>query len=116
MISYRQLDTNLDYVFGQRTRFLVDTPEAVAQAINTRLLLWAGEWFLDLSEGTPYLQEILGYGTQDSRDIAIKERVLGTPGVLSIVQYSSSVQNRKLRVECTVRTQFGDTTFTSILG
>lgn len=114
-MRYRKLDDNKDYTFGQRTQWLVDSPQAVAQAIETRLLLWEGEWFLDTQEGTPYFTDILGYGTQDTRDLAVRERILGTPGVVSIVSYSSSVLNRFMRVECTVETEFGNATFNTTL-
>lgn len=39
---------------------LVNSPEAVAQAIKTRFLLWYGQWFLDTTEGTPWIQSVLG--------------------------------------------------------
>lgn len=106
-MRYRKLSPDGDYLFGQVGSFLVDTPEAVAQAIQTRLLLWTGEWFLDSQEGTPYETAILGYGTQGSRDSAIKQRILGTPGVSQILNYSSNVQDRKLSVACTVETIYG---------
>lgn len=116
-MRYRKLDAALDYTFGQRTVFLVDTPETVAQAVVTRLLLWAGEWFLDADEGTPYLQKILGYGTQNTRDVSIRERILDTPGVDSILSYSSSVDGkRSMRVTCEVMTIYGPATINSVLG
>lgn len=62
-MRYRKLNTNGDYTFGQaQSNFYVNTPEAVAQAVKTRLLLIQGEWFLDVSEGTPYSAKILGAG------------------------------------------------------
>lgn len=87
---------------------LVDSAAAVAQALRTRLALWAGEWFLDASEGTDYEARILGAGTQGTRDMAIRERILGTPGVREIVTYSSSVDSaRKMTVSVLVDTPFG---------
>lgn len=116
MIRYRQLDANRDYVFGQQSVFLHDSPAAVAQAILTRLLLWTGEWFLDTAEGTPYDTLVLGYGTQGTRDAAVRERILATPGVVSITKYNSSVVARGMSVECDVLTEFGPASITSVLG
>ncbi|MFW3086591.1 hypothetical protein ACN6UI_27150, partial [Klebsiella aerogenes] len=55
-MRYRREDDDGDYTFGQGDdTWLVNSPEAVAQAIKTRFLLWYGEWFLDTTEGTPWI-------------------------------------------------------------
>lgn len=108
-IRYRRLE-NGDYRFGSGAVFLVDTPEAVGQAIRTRLLLETQEWFLNLNEGTNYSGAILGMGTQGTRDLEIQERILDTPGVKSIVEYESLVDTkRRFTVRATVDTVFGST-------
>lgn len=97
-----------DHQFGRAGTFLIDSPETVAQAIKTRLQLSAGEWFLDLDEGTQY-DEVLGYNTQDSRDLAIRERILETPGVLELTEYRSSVSAaRRFAVVAVVSTIYGN--------
>jgi hypothetical protein len=116
-MRYRTLSPTGDYAFGGIGQFLVNSSEAVAQAIYTRLMLWTGEWFLDTDEGTPYTQQVLGYGTQDTRDIAIKQRVLDTPGVDQILSYASSVDaQRRMKVSMTVQTLYGTTQVTANLG
>ncbi len=103
-MKYRKLDANGDYIFGGSGEFHVDTPEGVAQAIKTRLLLMTYEWFLDSQEGTAYSPDIIGYGTAATRDPAIIDRILGTPGVQEILQYSSSVDaQRVFRVNALVQ-------------
>src|SRR5260363_151880 len=53
-MRYRRLDAAGDYAFGRGlSDFEQDTPEAVAQAVKTRLALRFGEWFLDTSDGRP---------------------------------------------------------------
>lgn len=108
-MRYRALSPDGDFVFGQGTsEFLVNSPAAVAQAVQTRLLLIEGEWFLDVNEGTPYPTQILGTGTRDIYDQAIQERILGTEGVLSIESYSSFyASDRSLSVSCLINTIFG---------
>lgn len=105
----RKQDANGDYTFGQgQANFFINSAEGVGQRIVTRLLLWEGEWFLDQTAGTPYTQEILGYGQTSLRDAAIKAVILGTPGVTSIESYNSVVNpaNRSFTVQATVMTQF----------
>ncbi len=107
-MRYRALDKNGDYVFGVRSpNFLSNSPAAVAQAIDTRLRLMQGEWLLDTEEGTPYLTEILGTNTLYTKDAAIKDRVLGTPGVASISNYFSSTESRDFKVALTAETIYG---------
>lgn len=103
-----------DYTFGQgNANFLVDSPECVGQSVLTRLRLWVGEWFLDVTEGTPWTTEILSallYNTKPLLDMAIRTRVLLTPGVLEIVSYESTVNpaTRDLTVNMTLSTRYGE--------
>lgn len=106
-MRYRALSANRDFQFGQANRFLVNSPAAVAQAVLTRLNLWAGEWFLDADEGTAYAARVLGYNTQGTRDVEIKARILDTPGVRTILTYSSSVVDRVMTVTALIETNFG---------
>lgn len=117
-MRYRALDTTGDMSFGRgAANFLVNTPDAVAQAVKTRLLLLRGEWFLDVSEGTPYSTEVLGTGTQPLYDMAIRERILGTEGVVEITRYSSALDRnaRSLAITATISTKYGATEITAVL-
>lgn len=111
---YRALDANGDMTFGRgAANFLVDSPAAVAQAILTRLNLWTGEWWLDLSIGTPWLQQILGKPRgPGSPDAAIRQRILTTPYVTNLTDYASNYNptNRSWVVSCKVFTAFGQVT------
>jgi hypothetical protein len=115
-MRYRTLDENGDYSFGQGSaNFLVDSPDAVAQLVLTRLKLSTGEWFLDKTDGTPYMTKILGMGTSGSRDLAIQERILETQGVTGIADYASTVDpvTRAFTVAAIIDTVYGQTTITA---
>lgn len=113
-MRYRRIDADGDMTFGGgAANFLVDSPEAVAQAVLTRLRLMSGEWFFDSAEGTPYATEILGERTRSTYDLAIQERILGTEGVTSIATYSSSMDGRALTVEATIDTEYGAATLSA---
>ena len=97
-----------DFSFGSGLPFLVNSGACVAQAILTRLKLAAGEWFLDQSEGTPYSGQILGHNTAATRDLALRIRILETPGVLQIAEYMSFVDSsRAMVVIASVDTIYG---------
>lgn len=110
-MRYRALSPTGDFTFGQgKANFLANSPATVGQAILTRLRLWTGEWFLDQTEGTPWLTSVLGRNGTGAADLAIQERILGTPGVVSIVSYSSYLNpaTRRFTVSSvTVQTQYG---------
>lgn len=118
MLIYRKLDENGDYVFGKGPgNFHIDSPEAVAQAVKTRLALSEGEWFLDVNHGTPYNSQILGAGKVATYDLAIQTVILNTNGVKSIVAYSSGVDpnTRGAFVNCVIDTIYGQATVRSNL-
>ena len=116
-MKYRKLTENGDYAFGRGGADMhADTPEAVGQAVLTRLRLFAGEWFVDLKEGTPYVPGVLGKHTQDTYDPVFRERILDTEGVTGIVSYASSFdgETRKLSVRAVIGTVYGETTIQEV--
>lgn len=96
-MRYRKLDQNGDRVFGSGlSAFWIDVPDAPAQAVLTRLQLYLGEWWLDTSDGTPWRTKVLGKFTGSTRDVVIRQRVLNTPEITAINNYSSNL-NRDTR-------------------
>lgn len=116
-MRYRKLDAAGDYTLGSGQDFLVDSPEAVAQAVRTRLALSLGEWFADTSDGMPWDTEVLGKYTALTRDAVIKDRILGTPGVTEITEYSSTFDGntRRLVVAAAITTAYGASTVETTL-
>jgi hypothetical protein len=117
-MRYRKEDASGDFVFGnQDADFYRDQPEAVAQAVKTRLGLYTGEWFLDTTDGTPWRTEVLGKYTKDAYDSVIKARILDTQGVDEILDYSSSFDgnSRALTITATINTQYGETPIATTL-
>lgn len=110
-MRYRQLSPTGDYQFGSGVLFLANSPQAVEQALLTRLRLLKGEWFLDTSIGLD-TSLILGVRTQGTRDIEIKRVILETQGVQQLLSYVSSVNGRSLIVTATVGTIYGQATIT----
>lgn len=116
-MRYRKLSAAGDYTLGSGQDWHVNTPEAVAQAVLTRLRLNQGEWFIDTSDGMPWATEVLGKYTEITRDAVIKDRVLGTPGVTAITEYSSTFDGntRALAVSVTISTAYGAATVETTL-
>ncbi len=114
-MRYRKQDDMGDYSFGSGLNdFHIDSAEAIAQAIDTRLKLWIGEWFADTSDGTGWSQAILGKQSKSLYELTLRQRVLETYGVVSIESFQSLLDSdvRRLKVSMIVNTIFGKTTLT----
>jgi hypothetical protein len=107
-VRYRKLTKSIggsmlqghDYTFGEgKENFWIDVPDAVGQAVLTRLKLETGQWFLDI------------------RDPVIHSRTLETTGVETIISYSSALdrETRGLSVSIVIDTIYGRTQLTKVL-
>lgn len=91
-MRYRQLSPTGDYQFGQgQLNFLINSPEAVAQAVETYLRLWLGEWYLNINDGTPWLEGVFGYNSQAEADQTLIQTILGVQGVQDLRNWESTV-------------------------
>lgn len=110
-MKHRRLDSNWDYCFGRGVNDYLSDLEAVAQAIKTHLLLLYGEWWEDTKSGLPLFQKIAGVrGTEENLqaiDLIFKERILDTKGVVSVLGFNSSYENRRYSFTATVETLYG---------
>lgn len=80
------------------------------QLITQRLRLLVGEWFLNTSDGVPWLQQILVKNAKASTvDALLQDCILATPGVASLVRYEATAHRaqRRYSVSFTVTTQKG---------
>lgn len=112
-IIYRTLDSNSDYTFGlgENQGFLTDTA-AVAQAIKTSLLLFQGEWWLDLTTGLPLWQDILGSRNNSQYiTLLIQDVINSVPYVKSITSIDTTFDSttRAFTFTATVLTDFSTT-------
>lgn len=109
-MRYRKLTVDGDMTFGHGPAdFWRDQPEAVGQACMTRLRLWVGDWFLDMTEGTDYPGSVLGAHTAGLYDAEMRERIAGTRGVAGLTSYVSvrDREARALAVLATIDTIYG---------
>ncbi len=116
-MTYRRLDSNNDYSFGRGRADFLSGVDAVGQAIVTRLKLLEGEWWEDTSDGLPLWQSILGQRTAKAAiDRIITSRILGTPNVTAISNFSSSLNTstRAYSFQCSVTTAFGTTVIQTV--
>lgn len=114
-MRYRILDSNGDMTFGKNFQNITYGIYAVRQAIQTRLNLLYQEWFEDKEDGTKLFEYVLGQRGIETgllvADSTIKERILGTTGVVSISDFQREFnsETREYNFTCTVNTIYGST-------
>jgi hypothetical protein len=108
-----------DLVIRDGDIFLIDNAERVAQQILITLRFWYGEWFLNTTEGVPYLEYILVKNPNLShvRQI-LTEAIESVPGVVSLdsMEIDFDRQGRTLAVDYSTTTDFGLLTRREVLG
>ena len=112
-MTVRKLDEDGDIV-TQVSMFITEQLE-IEQTIRTRLRLFLGEYFRDVTDGTPWFQEILNKQTSmDVREARLRERISGTPGVLQLTSFSTDfdIDNKTYTVNASVLTSYGLLTVT----
>lgn len=73
-----------------------DGTEPVAQQVTQRLRFIAGEWFMNTDLGVPYYQQILGQrGKTAAFEAVLQNTVLSTPGVISLLTWTTTVDGAK---------------------
>lgn len=110
-MKYRKLTDSGDYNFGRGEADFISDIDAVGQAIKTRLLLLYGEWWEDTEDGLPLWEQIIGVpctpANKGAVDIIIRDRISGTTGVESVLNFDSTFENRKYNFSCLVQTIYG---------
>lgn len=82
----------------------------ILQAILQNLSMYLGEWFLNNTLGLPWFQQILVKAPDQSKiDAIFSNSIMGTPGVLQLMQYSFAVSltQRTLSVSFIAQTTTG---------
>jgi len=78
-----------DIVFENLTFVLTSGKDELVQRLTTRLLVFLGEWWADITRGVPYTQEILVKNPlHDTIESAIKTVILETNGIDKILAFS----------------------------
>jgi hypothetical protein len=88
----------------------INGQDKVAQQIKITLLAFLGEWFLDITFGVPYLEEILIKNPRMSTvESIIRSHILDVPHVLMIetLALDWDRQTRKLSVTFIADTDYG---------
>lgn len=108
-----------DIVLQNGDIMMIDNAERVAQQVLITLRFWLGEWFLNTTEGVPYLEYILVKQPNMAhiRQI-LTEQIQSVEGVKAVtdMELTFDQRERNLLVEYTADTDYGLVTDKAILG
>lgn len=108
-MKVRRLDENGDLI--TRGKMFLTEREAIAQTIVTRLKLFLGEYFRDITDGTPWFQQILGkFESLNAVEALLRNRIARTQGVVRLLSFNLDydINTRALSVSSTVLTVYGE--------
>ena len=110
---------NWDLVFHNNDLMIIDNAERIGQQIKITLQFWFKEWFLDTTQGIPYLEHICvkNPNLQHIRQI-FRNAIMSVDGVDSVTELTLSVnaKERILSVNYTANTSAGLLTRRELLG
>ena len=111
MATARALDSNNDIFVLNGRIAMVDEGSQVVQHVRTRLQFYLEEWFLDLSAGTSWYQEIFVKPINlNNIESILKTRITLTPELESITEFSMELgepNTRQLKVSFSAETIHG---------
>nr|DAT68234.1 MAG TPA: baseplate wedge protein [Caudoviricetes sp.] len=117
-MKYRRLDENGDYSFGNNSLDYIKDNDAIIQAIRTKLYLFYGEWWEDISLGLPMFQSILGQVSNENlrRTVILlsAEQIQSVEGVISVDSIVVAISARKLTLSIDVTTEYGSSVSTEV--
>ena len=91
---------------GGRLRFTTSAVEAAVQKARVRFDFWLGEWFLDTSQGFPYLERVLVKGVDMALvESLIRRTLLGVPEIDSVLSLTLDLDRatRELSVDWVIK-------------
>ena len=86
---------------------------AVGQIVTTRLRLFHGEYFLDITDGTEWFAKVLNKrGSLSQTDALVQQRIVRTNKVIGLQRYESEadITARSYTLSADVLTEYGTVT------
>lgn len=108
-MTVRKIDPVTGDIVTSGQQFITGQEE-IAQTIQTRLRLFLGEYFRDITDGTPWFETILGKNAnRNAAEAALRNRIATSPGVIRLTSFSFDVDpvTRKASVSAGVLTSYG---------
>lgn len=96
-----RLDSNKDWTFGKGLANYATNSEAIRQNVQTRLLSFANDWFLDITLNIDWLNIFGNKNNEQTIKNEVTRVVLETEGVLTLDTYEIEVTKREATIKIT---------------
>jgi len=109
-MTVRRLDKETGDIVTRGQQFVNEVYE-VEQTIKTRLNLFLGEYFRNITDGTPWYEQILGkFASLNAAESALRARIANTPDVVRLTSFAAQydINTRTYTVQAGVLTTFGE--------
>lgn len=108
-MTVRRLDDDTGDIVTSGQQF-IGGREEIAQTVKTRLDLFLGEYFRDITDGTPWYEQILGkFANLNTVESVLRVRISATPGVIRLTSFDTDfdVDSRTYSVTAGILTTYG---------
>lgn len=109
-MTVRHIDPDTGDIVTSGEMQFIGGREEIAQTIKTRLALFLGEYFRNITDGTPWYEQILGkFVSLDIVESVLRVRIAATPGVVRLTSFDTdfNIDSRKYSVTAGVLTIHG---------
>ena len=109
-MTVRHLDDETGDIVTSGELQFIGGREEIAQTVKTRLALFLGEYFRNITDGTPWYEQILGKFTSlDVAESVLRVRIAATPGVVRLTSFDTDfdIDSRKYSVTAGILTIHG---------
>ncbi len=117
-MSSVKLNDSHDLEIVNNDLFIVEGADEVKQKLLQKFKMFYKEWFLDVSQGIPYIEEVFLKQPNTFRvDAILKQTIVSTEGVLELLEYDLDFNNstRALKLKFLVKTNSGEVSFNEVL-
>lgn len=90
----------------------------IQQRLKQSLWFFLGEWYLDITDGVPYYENVLVKApVQLTLESTFKQAILDTPGVLELTKFDLEYTNatRQLALDFQVNSFYGSTELSEVI-
>lgn len=112
----RELDNSHDWTFGHGLGNYLDSSDAIAQCVKTKLLALKRDWFLNREDGIAWFDYLTKNPNTKQLEIDVRTEIFQVEGVLNIDEFDILIdpETRRFLIQITYTDKFNNINEASI--